>query len=88
LKSIKCTFARNYTEALDTLYTYKTADEVKPDQIVWVMTSDGYKKVRIIHIDAVYDKAAEDKYGELGEAFVIKPPEEVKQPELPLRSRL
>jgi len=73
-QTIKVCFKAKYTPELDKLYTYKTKDLVKEGQIIWVIDSEGKpKRVRVIKIDKEYDKATEERFGTLAEAFAEKP---------------
>lgn len=80
MQTIKVSFIKNPT-VNDPLYTYKTADEVKPTQVVKVETPEGLKNALVVLVDLKYDKISEKRFGGLKQAWLPEnaPEEEVKE---------
>jgi len=70
MNTYKVTFAENYVEDYDTLYTYKFQGDLPKGVVVWVDDNAGsYQKVRVISKDKQYDA----KYGPLKTLYPDKP---------------
>lgn len=71
MKTIKVSFVKNPTAGTP-LYTYKTAVNPKPGDILSVETFEGIKKVLVVTVDDKYDSVAEKRFNGLKEAYLPK----------------
>ena len=72
-KTYQLTFSKKYIPGLDTLYTYKSQENFKEGQVVYVETNSGVKKARVVLVDKQYNYSAEKKFGELKIAYSVPP---------------
>lgn len=74
MKTIKCFYQKNPPGPIHN-YTFKTEDDVKAGDLVWVRDrrNGHWVRVEVAYVDMTYDIGAETRLGGLVEAFLNAP---------------
>ena len=58
LKTVQCTYAKNFTPGYDRVYTFETEDDVVPGELVWAEDDvKGHVEVQVIKVDEEYNES-------------------------------